>query len=46
MLKSEEIIDGVTFNGAERMIFEAVKCLAEGLIRRAHHYAVCSGNYR
>lgn len=46
VLKPEEILEGVMFNGTERMILEAVKCFAEGLIRRAHHYAVCSGNYR
>lgn len=46
MLKPEEILDNVMFNGAERMILEAVKCFADGLIRRAHHYAVCSGSYR
>lgn len=46
ILKPEEIIEGVTLNGAEMMILEAVKCLAGGLIRRAHHYAICSGNYR
>lgn len=46
VLKPEEIVEGVLFNGAERIILEAVKCFAEGLIRRAHHYAVCSENYR
>lgn len=46
MLKPEEILENVMFNGAERMILEAVKCFADGLIRRAHHYAVCSGSYR
>lgn len=46
VLKPEEIIEGVMLNGAERMILEGVKCFAEGLIRRAHHYSVCSGSYR
>ncbi|XP_056630105.1 uncharacterized protein LOC130440794 [Diorhabda sublineata] len=46
MLRSEEISDGVIMNGAERMMLEAVKCLAEGLIRRAHHYLVCKKDYR
>lgn len=46
VLKQEEIIEGVILNGAERMMLEAVRCLAEGLIRRAHHYAVCSGKYK
>lgn len=41
-LKSEEIEDRVEMNGAERMIFEAVKCLADGLIRRAKNYNVCT----
>lgn len=41
-LKSEEIEDRVEMNGAERMIFEAVKCLADGLIRRARNHSVCT----
>lgn len=46
ILRSEEISDGVIMNGAERMMLEAVKCLAEGLIRRANHYLVCKKDYR
>lgn len=46
VLRSEEISDGVIMNGAERMILEAVKCLAGGLIRRANHHLVCKEDYR
>lgn len=45
-LKSEEIEDCVEMNGAERMIFEAVKCLADGLIRRARNHSVCTKSQR
>ncbi|RZC38888.1 YEATS domain-containing protein 2 [Asbolus verrucosus] len=38
ILKPEEIEDGVKVNGAEIMIFAAVKCLAENLIRRAKNH--------
>ncbi|CAG9858380.1 unnamed protein product [Phyllotreta striolata] len=46
VLKNEEITEGVIMNGAERMILEAVKCLAEGLIRRANHFLVTRKDYR
>ncbi|KAG5891584.1 hypothetical protein JTB14_022249 [Gonioctena quinquepunctata] len=39
ILKTEEVAEGVIMNGAERMILEAVKCLAEGLIRRSKHHS-------
>lgn len=43
LLKNEEIEDGVVFNGAERTILEAVKCLAENLIRRSKNHRICKG---
>ncbi|XP_072378822.1 uncharacterized protein [Diabrotica undecimpunctata] len=46
ILRSEEISDGVIMNGAARMMLEAVKCLAEGLIRRSNHHLVCRKDYR
>lgn len=46
VLKNEEIIDGVVLNGAERMILEAVKCLANHLVRRSLHYSIYDGTYR
>jgi hypothetical protein len=42
ILKPEEIDEGVRVNGAELMILEAVKCLAENLIRRAKNHRVCT----
>ncbi|KAJ8918915.1 hypothetical protein NQ315_016817 [Exocentrus adspersus] len=45
VLKPEEIVEGVTWNGAERMILEAVRCLAGNLIRRASHHLVCQRNF-
>lgn len=42
VLKSEELEDGIVWNGSERMILEAVKSLADHLIRRAANYAVCT----
>ncbi|KAL3276558.1 hypothetical protein HHI36_011932 [Cryptolaemus montrouzieri] len=45
VLKNEQIDDNIVFNGAERMIFEAVKCFADHLVRRSLHHAVCDGNY-
>ncbi|EEZ97471.1 YEATS domain-containing protein 2 [Tribolium castaneum] len=42
ILKPEEIVEGVKFNGAEMMILEAVKCLAENLIRRGKNHRVCT----
>ncbi|KAJ8965607.1 hypothetical protein NQ314_003998 [Rhamnusium bicolor] len=45
VLKSEEIIEGVVMNAAERMIYEAVRCFAESLIRRSRHHLVCQENF-
>lgn len=41
ILKPEEIAEGVVWNGAERMILEAVRCLANHLIRRGRHHTIC-----
>ncbi|XP_060524597.1 uncharacterized protein LOC132701004 [Cylas formicarius] len=46
LLKSEEIAEGVTMNAAERVMLEGVRCLAEGLIRRAGYYLIAAGGYR
>lgn len=40
LLRPEEITEGVTWNGAERMILEAVRCLADELIRRGRFHVV------
>ncbi|CAH0557463.1 unnamed protein product [Brassicogethes aeneus] len=45
ILKSEEIQPNVIFNGAERMLLEAVKSLADSLIRRSMSHLVSEGNY-
>ncbi|XP_018564767.1 YEATS domain-containing protein 2 isoform X2 [Anoplophora glabripennis] len=40
VLKPEEIAEGVTWNGAERMILESVRCLADHLIRRGRLHMI------
>ncbi|XP_044756211.1 YEATS domain-containing protein 2-like [Coccinella septempunctata] len=45
VLKSEQIEDDIIFNGAERMILEAVKCLANHLVRRSLHFASTSRSF-
>ncbi|KAF5298959.1 hypothetical protein FQR65_LT09508 [Abscondita terminalis] len=45
ILKPQEIIPGVIFNGAERMLLQALLCLAEDLIRKARTNLVCKGNF-
>ncbi|XP_045469102.1 YEATS domain-containing protein 2 [Harmonia axyridis] len=45
VLKNEQIEDNVVLNGAERMILEAVKCLANQLVRRSLHIATTSRSF-
>lgn len=46
VLKNEQLDEGIVFNGAERMILEAVKCLANQLVRRSLHFAATSRNFQ
>lgn len=46
ILKPQEIIPGVIFNGAERMLLQALLCLAEDLIRKARTNLVYKGNFQ
>ncbi|KAK9874989.1 hypothetical protein WA026_005804 [Henosepilachna vigintioctopunctata] len=46
VLKNEAIDENIVFNGGERMILEAVKCLADHLVRRSLHYAISDGSYK
>lgn len=46
ILKPEEIVPGVVYNAAERILLQASLCLAEDVIRRARAYLVLQGNFR
>ncbi|XP_018327346.1 YEATS domain-containing protein 2 isoform X2 [Agrilus planipennis] len=46
VLKPEELIPGLLFNSSERVILQAVICLAENLIRKARACRVFERNYR
>ncbi|KAF5303426.1 hypothetical protein FQA39_LY09970 [Lamprigera yunnana] len=45
VLKPHELIPGVLFNGAERMLVQAILSLAEDVIRAARINAILKGNY-
>lgn len=45
-LQVEQIVPGVLFNGAERMILESVKCLINNLIRNSRTHLVFKDNFR
>ncbi|CAG9768909.1 unnamed protein product [Ceutorhynchus assimilis] len=45
VLKPEVLVEGVSMNASERILFEAVKCFAENLIRTARTYLICEKKY-
>lgn len=45
-LKPEQVVPGVLFNAAERMIWESVKCLVNNLIRNARTHLVFKNDFR
>lgn len=45
-LMPEEIMPGIIFHGAERMIVEGVKCFLNNLIRNARTHLVFQENFR
>lgn len=45
-LQLEQIVPGVLFNGAERMILESVKCLINNLTRNSRTHLVFKDSFR
>lgn len=45
-LQLEQIVPGILFNGAERMILESVKCLINNLLRNSRTHLVFKDNFR